>query len=126
MPGLRESETGLIEMASGAAGAAVTLTIAAVPGKRHAIWGIYIKRATNGAEAVGAALTITTTNLPDSLAWIVSLAMAAGEERDDVNESYAVPVLASASGTATTIVMPDPGTTPLWSAHVVYSLVSDL
>lgn len=123
---LPEWQCATVEFASGAAGNALTLTIPGIAGRRHLIWAINIVRATNTAEPTGTPLGITTTNLPDSLSWIVGAAVAVGSQIVDVNETYSVPIISLASGTNTTIAMPDPGTNPIWAAHVVYSLIPDI
>lgn len=112
--------------ATGIAGAAVTLTIAAVPAKRIAITGIRIMRAANGAEATAAVHSVTTTNLPGSLAWNIGFAVAAGASNLDVDMVFDPPLLSSAANTATTIVCPDPGTTPIWTINCSYYEVAEL
>lgn len=114
-----------VAYATGAAGAAVTLTIAAVTSRRIAINNIRIMRAANGAEATAAVHNITTTNLPGSLAWNVGFAVAAGATNVDVDQYFCPPLISSAAGTATTIVCPDPGTTPIWTVICSYYEVSE-
>jgi hypothetical protein len=115
-----------VEQATGTAGAAVTLTIAAMAGMHHAITGINIQRSSAAGEAGNAILSITTTNLPDSMAWSVGDVMAAGGTQRDVNLAFDPPLLSSVVGTATTIVMPDPGTDPVWTAQAFYYMVPAL
>ena len=117
------------EQATSSAGGAVTLTVAAVPGKRHAITNILIMRAAGAAVTGRATLSITTTNLPDSMAWAVGNLMAAGGTQIDVNVSYNPPLISNVANTATTIVMPDAdgaGTSVVWTGQVNYYLVPEL
>lgn len=114
------------EQATGTAGAAATLTIAAIPGKRHAITNILIMRASAAGEAGNAVLSISTTNLPDSMAWTVGDAVAAGGTQIDVNLAFNPPLLSSVANTNTTIVCPDPGTDPVWTIQAFYYLVPEL
>lgn len=115
-----------VAYATAAAGTAVTLTISAVPAKRIAITHILIMRAANGAEATAAVHNVTTTNLPGSLAWNIGFAVAAGSTNIDVDQRFDPPLLSSAANTNTTIVCPDPGTTPIWTVIVSYYEVPEL
>lgn len=107
--------------ATGAANAAVTLTIPA-PGANQFIYitNILIQRAGAAALAGTAALVITTTNLPGSVAWSVGNAVPAGGSMTDVNVQFASPLKASAAATAVTIVAPVPGAGVLWRINVNY------
>lgn len=107
--------------ATGAANAAVTLTIASPgAGLRHYITGIEITRNATAALAGTATLVITTTNLPGTLAWSVGNAMAAGGTQIDVSRDFSQPLQASAQNTATTIVAPIPGAAVLWRITAYY------
>lgn len=100
--------TPVVLTATGAAGAAVTATIASPgPGLRHYITYISIVRSASVALTPGAAPTvITTTNLPGALAFTMGLDAAAQGVDKIIREDFAYPLAASAQGTATTIVCP--------------------
>jgi hypothetical protein len=116
-----------IEQTTGAAGGAATITLAAVTGFRHAITNIFLMRGTGTAETpAGATVSVTTTNLPGSMAWTVGNNIPVGGTQTDVNLRFCPPLLANASGTSTTIVMGDPGTNPVWTGQVAYYLVAEL
>lgn len=117
-----------VEQATGAAGAAVTLTIPAVASMRHAITNILIMRAASTVMTGTARLAITTTNLPDAMEWTVGNAVAAGGTQTDVSLTFNTPLLSSVANTDTTIVLPDPeaGTLVIWTAQVFYYLVPEL
>lgn len=116
-----------IEQTTGAAGGAATVTLAAVPGYRHAITNIMLMRGTGSAETpAGATVAVSTTNLPASMAWTVGNNIAAGGTSIDVNQRYFPPLLSLASNTSTTIVMGDPGTNPVWTGQVAYYLVPEI
>ena len=107
--------------ATGAAAAAVTLTLAAPgAGLRHYITGIEITRNATAALAGTATLVVTTTNLPGSLAWSVGNAMNAGGTQIDVQREFVHPLQAVAQNTATTIVAPVPGAAVLWRINAYY------
>ena len=91
---------------TGAAGAAVTLTLAAAgAGLRHYITGLHLERHAAAALTAGATPTvITTTNLPGSLAFSIPVdAGPAGGIYEKIFEP-ARALMASAQNTATTIV----------------------
>jgi hypothetical protein len=107
--------------ATGAAAAAVTLTLAAPgAGLRHYITGIEITRNATAALAGTATLVVTTTNLPGTLAWSVGNAMAAGGTQIDVARDFPNPLQSVAQNTATTIVAPVPGAAVLWRINAYY------
>jgi hypothetical protein len=106
--------------ATGAANAAVTLTIPAAPGLFHYIDRIEIYRVATLALAGTAVLAVTTTNLPGSLAWSFGGAMAAGGTSNDYSATFSVPLKSSAANIDTTIIMPAPGLNVLWRANVFY------
>ena len=115
-----EERTTLGLTATGGANAAVTATLPGVAGQFHHITSISIQRAAAGALAGTAALEITSTNLPGSLAWSVGNAMAAGGSVTDVRYEPAVPLRSSAVNVATTIVCPAPGLGVIWRVTVTY------
>lgn len=107
--------------ATGAAAAAVTLTLpAAGPGLFHYITSIHIVRAAAAALAGTAALSITTTNFPGSAAWSMGNAMPAGGTAIDLDYEPTTPVKSLAANTATTIVAPAPGAGVLWRLNCTY------
>lgn len=100
--------TPLYGTATGAAGAGVTLTIAAPgAGLRQYITFLRILRSASAALTAGATPTVvTTTNLPGSMAFSFG-ADAAPQGNDKViQEDFAFPVAASAQNTAVTVVCP--------------------
>ena len=107
---------------TGAANAAVTLTIpAAGVGLFHYITSIIIQRTATAALVGTATLVITTTNLPGSMAFSVGNAMVAGGTQNDINLALAGnPLKSSVANTATTIVCPVPGAAVLWRVTVTY------
>jgi hypothetical protein len=94
--------------AVGAAGAAVTLTLASPgAGMRHYITYLAINRfAAALLTAAATPVTVTTTNLPGSLAFSFPADAAAQGTIDRWREDLAFPLAASALSTATTIVCP--------------------
>ncbi len=94
---------------TGAAAAAVTLTLASPgAGLRHYLTYIRIVRyAAAVLTASATPVVITTTNLPGSLAFTCAAdALQLGQRDIVVAEDFAYPIAASAQGTATTIVCP--------------------
>lgn len=100
--------TGDTATAVGAAGAAVTLTIASPgAGLRHYLTYLSINRFASAALTSGAApVTVTTTNLPTSLAFSFAADAAAAGSIDRWREDFSFPFASSAQNTATTIVAP--------------------
>ena len=100
--------TPLAATAVGAAGAAVTLTLAAAPtGMRHYLTYLSINRfAAALLTAAAAPVTVTTTNLPGSLAFSFAADAAAQGTLDRWREDFAYPLVTNALATATTIVCP--------------------
>lgn len=92
----------------GAAGAAVTLTLAAPgAGLRHYLTFLSINRfAAATLTAAAAPVTVTTTNLPGSMAFSFPAEAAAQGTLDRWREDFAYPIASSAQNTATTIVCP--------------------
>lgn len=97
-----------IGTATGAAGAAVTLTFAAPgAGLRHYLTYLAINRfATALLTAAATPVVVTTTNLPGSLAFSRPADAAAQGTLDSYREDFAYPIQSSAQNTATTIVCP--------------------
>lgn len=93
---------------TGAAGAAVTLTLAAPgAGLRHYLTYISINRiATALLTAAAAPVVVTTTNLPGTLAFSFPADAAAQGTLFPLREDFAFPIASSAQNTATTIVCP--------------------
>lgn len=100
--------TPLLVTATGAAGAAVTLTIPAPgAGLRHYMTYLSINRfAAALLTAAAAPVVVTTTNLPGSLAFSFAADAAAQGTLDRWREDFAFPLMSSAQNTATTIVCP--------------------
>ncbi len=106
---------------TGAANAAVTLTIPApAAGLFNYITSIEITRNATAALAGTATLVITTTNIPGALAWSVGNAMNAGGTQQDVRMNYTQPIKSTTAATATTIVAPIPGAAVLWRLNATY------
>lgn len=100
--------TPLLVTATGASGAAVTLTIPAPgAGLRQYITYLSINRfAAALLTAAAAPVVVTTTNLPGTLAFSFAAEAAAQGTLDRWREDFAFPLMASAQNTATTIVCP--------------------
>jgi hypothetical protein len=100
--------TGGIGTAVGASGAAVTLTLASPgAGLRHYMTYLSINRfAAAVLTAAAAPVTVTTTNLPGSLAFSFAADAAALGTIDRWREDFAFPIASVAQATATTIVCP--------------------
>lgn len=100
--------TGTLVTAVGAAGAAVTLTLPAPgAGLRQYLTYLSINRfATALLTAAAAPVTVTTTNLPGSLAFSLAADAAAQGTLDRWREDFSFPLASSALNTATTIVCP--------------------
>lgn len=106
---------------TGAAAAAVTLTLAA-PGANlfHYITHLTIERHTSALLTAGATpIVVTSTNLPGSMAWSFPADAAAQGVMSAKYFDFSKPVKSSAANTATTIVCP--GTTGvIWRATAHY------
>jgi hypothetical protein len=102
------SVTPSIGTAVGAAGAAVTLTLASPGlGLRHYLTYLSINRFASALlTAAAAPVTVTTTNLPGALAFSFAADAAAQGTLDRWREDLAYPIASSAQNTATTIVCP--------------------
>jgi hypothetical protein len=110
--------------ATGASGAAVTLTLPAPgAGLRHYITGIRIRRfAAATLTAAATPVVVTTTNLPGSVAFTCGAeALAQGVAAQEVIEDFAFPLMATAQNTATTIVCPAT-TNVIWRATAWYQV----
>jgi hypothetical protein len=106
--------------AVGGTGNAVTCTLpAAGPGQHHYIGEIQItKYATAAISGNATPITITTTNLPGSIAYTFETAQAIGTNSTRNNE-YALPLKSLTANTATTVVCPAV-TNSLWRVTVSY------
>jgi hypothetical protein len=93
---------------TGAASAAVTLTLAAPgAGLRHYLTYLAINRFASALLTAGATpVLVTTTNLPGAMAFSVPADAAAQGTMDRYREDYSYPIAAVAQNTATTIVAP--------------------
>jgi hypothetical protein len=114
----------LAATAVGASGAAVTLTLPAPgAGLRHYLTALRIRRfAAATLTAAATPVTITTTNLPGSIAFTVGAeALAQGVAPLEVVEDFAFPLMATAQNTATTVVCPAT-TNVIWRATAWYQV----
>jgi hypothetical protein len=94
--------------AVGASGAAVTLTIAA-PGAGLRVYLTYLsinRFAAAVLTAAAAPVTVTTTNIPGTLAFSIPADAAALGTIDRWREDFAFPIMTTTQNTATTIVAP--------------------
>jgi hypothetical protein len=116
--------TPLVVTATGAAGAAVTLTIPATgQALRPYLTSLFISRfAATALTASATPVVITTTNLPGALAFTAPAdGVALGVVTPIVDQNFGFPIATSAQNTATTIVLPaTPGV--IWRATVGYYL----
>jgi len=99
----------------------VTATLPAVSGQFHYITNILIVRTCTTAITGTAALAITTTNLPGSLAFTSGNACTVGSTNTDVNMNiHTFPLKSSVVNTATTIVCPAAGAAGIYRITVLY------
>lgn len=107
--------------AVGAAAAAVTLTLPAPgAGLRQYLTYLSINRFSSVLlTAAAAPVTVTTTNLPGSLAFSFAADAAVLGALDRWREDFAFPIASSAQNTATTIVCPAT-TGVIWRATAGY------
>ena len=99
--------TNTIGTSVGAAAAAVTLTLAAPgAGLRHYLTYLSINKFASALLVAAAPVTVTTTNLPGSLAFSFPADAGAAGTIDRWREDFAYPIASSAQNTATTIVCP--------------------
>jgi len=113
--------TSSIGTATGAAAAAVTLTIAAPgAGLRHYLTYVAIKRFASALlTAAATPVLVTTTNLPGTLVFSLPADAAAQGTIFPHQEDYTFPIAAVAQNTATTIVCPAT-TAVIWRVTVGY------
>lgn len=97
-----------VSTVTGAAGAAVTLTLPAPgAGLRHYLTSINIVRFAAALLTAGAApVVVTTTNMPNALAFSLPADAAAAGTAFMVDQDFGLPTQATAQNTATTIVAP--------------------
>jgi hypothetical protein len=108
--------------ATGAAGAAVTLTIPSATGLFHYIDHIRIEHfATALLTAAAAPVIVTTTNLPGTPSYNFRADAAAQGTLTEKVIQFGAPVRSSAAGTNTTVVCPAT-TGVLWRATAAYRL----
>lgn len=118
---VREPEATLLATGTAAVNTGFTVTLNAVAGQFHYITSIHIVRATNATPTTaGAALTITTTNLPGGPVWLFGNASTAGGTTVLVQSEPARPLKSSAVNTNTTIVVPAAGAGEIIRANVQY------
>jgi len=102
-----------------------TITLPAAAGMFHYVTGMDFTIAGSGAlQTVGAAVFITTTNLPGNPAWGIDVpATAAGASRfASLVKQWANPLKSSVANTNTTFVFPVPGNQSTLRANVQYYL----
>lgn len=118
----RLKEAALMVTATAAVNTGFTLTLpAAGAGLFHYITSIDIVRATNAtATAAGAALTITSTNLPGNPVWTFGNASTAGGTTVLVHSEPNRPLKSSVANTSTTFVTPAAGAGEILRANVQY------
>jgi hypothetical protein len=123
-PYIRDQKAATLSVtATGAASAAVTLTLPAVGGLRHYIDRISVVRSATAALTASATpVLVTTTNLPGSPALTFgSDAAGIGVDREQFFEFGGAGLAASAMGTATTVVAPV-YTGVIWRINASYRL----
>lgn len=109
-----------VQSVVGASGAAITVTLPAVAGQFHYVVAVHIARyATVVNTASATPITVTTTNLPGSLAWTIDNSAAALGTVIDKFIFPAAPIKSSVAGTPTTIIAPA-STGVLWRINVHY------
>lgn len=123
-PYIRDQKSGtLIVTATGAASAAVTATLPAVPGLRHYIDNITVVRsATAALTAAATPVLVTTTNIPGTPAFTFgSDAGGIGVDKIVQLDPGGAGMAATAINTATTVVCPA-YTGVIWRVTVTYRL----
>lgn len=118
--GTQALPSSLVVTALSSAATTVTATLPLVAGQFHYITGIQIVRTCTTAIAGTAALAVTTTNLPGSLAFTSGNACAVGSTNVDFSMSFASPLKSSVAGTATTLVAPSAGSAGFYRITVFY------
>lgn len=117
---VNQAPANLAVTAISAANAAVTATLPAVAAQFHYITSIHVTRTCTAALAGSAALAITTTNLPGSLAYTSGNACAVGSTNNDVVLDLTAALKSSVVNTATTIVCPAAGAAVVCRISVLY------
>lgn len=102
------------------ANTAVTATLPAVAAQFHYITAITVTRTCTAALVGTAALAITTTNLPGSLAFTAGNACPVGTTNNDVALTFHFPLKSSVANTATTIVCPAAGAAVVCRINIEY------
>lgn len=110
----------LVVTALSSANTTVTATLPAVAGQFHYITAILVVRTCTSAITGTAALAVTTTNIPGSLAFTSGNACAVGSTNVDVNLSLVSPLKSSVVNTATTVVAPAAGAAGIYRITVFY------
>jgi hypothetical protein len=109
--------------AAGAVNAGGTLTLTGVAGMFHYLTSLNLTFAGNGTVvAAGAAITITSTNLPNTPSWCVPSNNTPAGSTYQINQIWPAPLRSSVAGTNTTIVIPAPGAQTIARGHVSYYL----
>ncbi len=98
----------------------VTATLPAVAGQFHYITAINVTRTCTAALTGTAALAITTTNLPGTLAYTAGNACAVGSTNNDLALYPNTPLKSSVVNTATTVVCPAAGAAVVCRISVLY------
>lgn len=112
----------LMVTATGAAAAAVTLTLPAVVSQTHNICLLEIEAYSTAARTGGVTpVIVTSTNLPGTPAWTFASAAAAGST-DTKLYTPIRPLVATAANTATTIVCPATASI-IWRVNAIYYTV---
>lgn len=114
----------LSEQGTGTANAALTVTLPASIGYRHAIKSISIGRACAGTGIAGSLrMFVSTLNLSD-MGWVIGDSIPVGGTKRDVNLQFITnPLLADRPSTPTVFAFPAPGANVLWSVRIGYTLV---
>lgn len=102
------------------ANASVTATLPAVAGQFHYLTSIHVTRTCTAALVGTAALAITTTNLPGSLAYTAGNACPVGTTQNDLVLDLKFPLKSSVVNTATTVVCPAAGAAVVCRISVLY------
>jgi hypothetical protein len=103
----------------------VTLTIpASGAGTFHVLIAVYVTRTCTTAIVGANVLTVTTANLPGSMAWTMGDACGVGTTNNDVVfQPGPIGVLASTANTNTTVTCPATGATGICRVSAVYQIV---
>lgn len=113
------SVSSLVISATSAANTAVTATLPALAGRFHYVTAIQMLHSCSAAVAGSAVLSITTTNLPGSLAFINGDACAIGSDHE-TTMYFNPPLKSSVINTNTTVVCPAFGATAICTLNVAY------